>query len=341
MYWRFVSGAMRLRAARLSLAFTALGVAAALATALFSIYSDVERRVSAEFVSYGANLTVSAPNLPVALIAKARAAGAAEAAAFLYTSGKLNGEPVEIVRIDLAAARPLTAYWHIEGARGDCLVGTNLAKRFHLTPGAVTTQCRIDGIVSTGGAEDNELILPLGDSLTASVIAIRAPADRLDALQAKLHQQFPQADIRQIRAVAATETNVIAKVRVTLFLLLALILVITTMSVSSNFSELVMERRGEIGILKAIGAAEAKIASLFFAESVILALAAALAGYLLGIVLAAVIGQSVFEIPFALHVQPTVLLLSAALTVTVALAATALSAGSIWRIQPARILRGE
>lgn len=341
MYWRFVGSAMRLRAARLSLAFTALGVAAALATALFSIYSDVERRVSAEFVSYGANLTVAAPDLPVTVIAKARAAGATEAAPFLYSTGTLNGEPVDIARIDLAAARPLTAYWHIEGIRGDCLIGTNLAQRFQLTPGAQTSQCRISGIVTTGGPEDNELILPIGDSATASVIEIRAPAERLNAIQATLRQQFPQADIRQLRAIAVTETNVIAKVRVTLFLLLALILVITTMSVSSNFSELVMERRGEIGILKAIGAGEPKIASLFIAESVILALAAALGGYLCGIVLAGFIGQGVFQIPFAIHIQPAVLLFSAALTVTVALAATAFSAGSIWRIQPARILRGE
>ena len=341
MYWRFVSGAMRLRAGRLALAFTALGVASALATALFSIYTDVERRVSAEFVSYGANLTVSAPNLPISVIAKAQAAGATAAAPFLYTTGNLNGQPVDIARIDLARAQPLISYWHIEGTKGDCLIGTNLAQRFHLSPGSETTECRITGIVTTGGPEDNELILPFGNSPAASVVEIRAPADRLNAIEATLRQQFPQADIRQVRAIAATETNVIAKVRVTLFLLLALILAITTMSVTSNFSELVMERRGEIGILKAIGAAEPKIASLFVAESVLLALGAAIAGYLCGIVLAGWIGQSVFQIPFAIHVQPTVLLLSAALTVTVALVATALSAGSIWRIQPARILRGE
>ena len=341
MYWRFVGNAMHLRAGRLTLAFTALGVASALATALFTIYSDVASRVSAEFVSYGANLTVAAPDLPVTVAAQARAAGATAAAPFLYTTGNLNGQPVDIAHTDLSAARLLTGYWHVEGTRGNCLLGTNLAQRFHLTVGATTTQCRVTGIVTTGGPEDNELILPIGDAPTASVVEVRAPADRLDAIQSTLQKQFPQADIRQLRAAAATETNVITKVRVTLFLLLALILVITTMSVTSNFSELVMERRSEIGILKAIGAAEPKIASLFAAESLLLALAAALAGYGGGVLLAGWVGQSVFQIPFAVHIQPGVLLLSIALTLTVALAATALSAGSIWRIQPARILRGE
>ena len=345
MYWRFVGNAMHLRAGRLTLAFTALGVASALATALFTIYSDVANRVSAEFVSYGANLTLSAPDLPVSAVAQARAAGATAAAPFRYTTGNLNGQLVDIARTDFTAALPITGYWHVDGllggARGNCLVGANLAQRFHLGVGALTTQCRVTGIVTTGGPEDNELILPIGSATTASVVEVRAPADRLDSIQSTLHKQFPQADIRQIRAAAATETNVITKVRVTLFLLLAVILVITTMSVTSNFSELVMERRSEIGILKAIGAAEPKIASLFAAESLLLALAAAVAGYAGGVLVAGWVGQSVFQIPFAIHIQPLVLLLSVVLTLAVALTATALSAGSIWRIQPARILRGE
>ena len=254
MFWQFVGSAMRLRARRLSLAFVALGVAAALATALFSIYSDVERRVSDEFASYGANLIIASrgatPSVPVHAAQRARDWGATAAAPFLFTTGTLNGETVSVARVDLNAARELTAFWHVEGSRGDRMIGTNLAQRLHVKVGDVA------GIVTTGGAEDNELILPFGTGTLASVVQVRAPAAQLNKVEAALHREFPNVDIRQVQAAAATERSVVTKIRVTLFLLLALILAITTMSVTSNFSELVMERRGEIGILKAIGAGE-------------------------------------------------------------------------------------
>ncbi len=352
MYWTFVRGAMRLRARRLLLAFSALAVAAALATALFSIYSDVERRVRSEFSSYGANLIIASPAaVPLSAVTLARNAGAV-AAPFLFTTGTLSGQPVVLAGADLEAARELTRFWRIEGSRQGCLAGVNLAQRFHLTLGTLAelreAPCRITGIVSTGAAEDNELVLPFdavakltGITGSASMVQVRAPGERLEEIRAQLARAYPQTSVRIVQAVAETETSVVRKIRVVLFLLLALILVITTMSVTSNFSELVMERSREIGILKAIGAAERKIASLFVAETVLLALASALAGYVAGIVLAGYIGRQVFAVPFSLHVQPFVLLLATAITLAVALSSTALAGVSIWRIQPARILRGE
>ena len=355
MYWTFISGAVKLRRRRLLLAFSALAVAAALATALFSIYSDVERKISAEFASYGANLVIApaGSNVTVALrgVEEARKLGAV-AAPFLFSEGKLNGQTVLLAGIDLAAAGPLTQFWHIEGLRTGCLAGSSVAQRFHLKVGDAAhienAECRIAGIVSTGGSEDNEFILPFGMVArvagiadAASVIEVRAPANRLESIGRELRNKLPDADVRLVRAVAETESNVVLKVRAALFLLLALILVITTMSVSSSFSELVIERSREIGILKAIGAAEKKIAALFVSESLILALLSTLAGYAAGVVIAGWIAESVFAAPFALHASITVLLIAAVVTITVALAATALAAGSIWRIQPAVILRGE
>ncbi|MDQ6676862.1 MAG: FtsX-like permease family protein, partial [Acidobacteriota bacterium] len=284
-------------------------------------------------------------------VAIARQAGAI-AAPFLFATGKLHGEPVLLAGVDLPEAKELTQFWHVEGSRGPCLAGVNAASRFGLIIGGEAAvdggPCRVSGIVTTGGSEDNELILPFaevariaGVSDRASLVQVRVPGNRISAVRTQLQKQLPGTDVRLVRAIAETETSVVRKVRIALFLLLSMILVITTMSVTSNFTELVLERSREIGILKAIGAAERKIASLFVTESVLLALGSALTGYLAGIVLAGWIGRSVFQAPFAVHVNISVLLFAAALTLVIALAATALAAGSIWRIQPARILRGE
>lgn len=355
MYWTFISRAVRLRRRRLVLAFSALAVAAALATTLFSVYSDIERKIGTEFSLYGPNLVIapqgSAVTVPLRAVEAARKRGAI-AAPFLFARGQLKGEPVLLAGVDLAATQPLTQYWHIEGSRTGCLAGANAAERFHLRVGDGANidgaPCRISGIVSTGGSEDNEFILPLamvasvaGVKDVASLIQVRVPAEALARVQADLRDALPGTEVRLVRAVAETESNVVLKIRVALFLLLALILAITTMSVSSNFSELVMERSREIGILKAIGATERKIAIFFVSESLILALLSTLAGYALGLLLAGWIAVSIFAAPFTVHVNIQVLFIAAVLTLAVAFAATAFAAGRIWRIQPAAILRGE
>jgi putative ABC transport system permease protein len=111
--------------------------------------------------------------------------------------------------------------------------------------------------------------------------------------------------------------------------------------VSSNFSEMVIERSKEIGIMKALGAAERKIAGLFVSESAALALGATVAGYIAGVFAAAAIGREVFGGLFSLEASWAVFGGVAGVMLTVAAIATAIAASRIWSIQPAVILRGE
>jgi putative ABC transport system permease protein len=347
MFWRFVVGAVKLRRRRLALAFSAMAVAGALATSLFTVYSDVENRLSRQFQAYGANVVVSpaggALTVPLHAVDEVRRMGGT-AAPFLYSLDQLAGKPVVIAGVDLAVSSKLIQYWHVEGARGDCLAGDSLGLKIGETARLQKYSCVVTGVVSTGGAEDAQMILPFdtvarlaGVTDGASLIQARIPTERVG----ELAKALPGADVRLIRAVAETEANVVLKVRVALFLLLGVILGIVTLSLTSNFGELVMERSKEIGILKAIGAGDEKIAGLFLAEALMLAVLAALAGYILGIFLAGWIDQSVFETAFAIHLNLAVLALSAGVTFVVALTATGLATGRIWKIQPASILRGE
>jgi putative ABC transport system permease protein len=125
------------------------------------------------------------------------------------------------------------------------------------------------------------------------------------------------------------------------FLLTLVILAITTLCVSSNFSEMVIERSKEIGILKALGAAERKIAALFISESAGLALAATVSGYVVGVFAAAAIGSQIFGGLFHPRADWRVFCSVTAVMLAVSALATAIAASRIWRIQPAGILRGE
>jgi putative ABC transport system permease protein len=349
MFLRFVAAAVRFRRRRLLLAFSALAVAATLATALFSVYSDIERKMRVEFRGFGANLIIApagdARTLPLSAVARAETLGVT-AAPFLYTVGNLRGEPVVVAGVDFRRAAPLIGYWHVPApAAGECLVGTAAAAHFHLAPGAKaqldSAPCVVRAILSTGGPEDAQIVVPFaGDA--ASVIQVRAGGERLAEIRAALAKALPDAEVRLLHAVAETEANVVLKVRSSLYLLTALILAITTLCVSSNFSALVIERSREIGVLKAIGAAERKIAALFLSESLLLGAGSAMAGYAAGLAVAWWIGRRIFpDSAAAVGVDFGVFLPVAGVTLAVATAATLAAAARIWRIRPAVILRGE
>lgn len=358
MLWQFLQSALRYRRGRLLLAASSLAVAATLATTLFSLYSGVERRIRTEFQGFGANLVmVAAPGatLPLDAVNAVRAQQAI-AAPVLLTTAKIEGREVPVAGLDFGFAPTLHAYWQARGARaaaaGECLAGANLAEQFgwklgHAIPlGAAT--CALRGILSTGGPEENQIIVPLetaqqlaGAPNAASLIEAHVDNTHLEAARAALAAAFPQADVRVLRAVADTESQLVLRIRGALFALLLVILAITMLCVSSNFSELVLERSREIGILKAIGAAERRIAALFVSESVILSALSAVAGYILGLLVAASIARAIFGGIWELQPDVRVLLAVAAMTLAVAVAATLVAAARIWRIEPAVILRGE
>jgi putative ABC transport system permease protein len=354
MFLKFVLRALEFRKQRLMLSFAALAVAAAMATVLFGIYGTVDRRMREQFRGYGANIAavpLTGKTVPLDIIASAEKLGAS-AAPFLITSTN----SVLVVGFDPAKSKPMTAYWRIDGSReagaGECIAGKLLATRLHISVGSQFKQanlaCTVKGIVSTGGDEDQELLVPFetaaslaGTHNAASIIEIRAPGEQVENVRAALAKQFPAADIRTMRAVAETESSVVLKIRASLFLLTLLILTITTLCVTSNFSEMVIERSKEIGILKALGGVERRIAALFVSESALLAIAATIAGYAIGLFAAAAIGREVFGGAFHLQADWLVFGGVAGVMLAVAAIATGIAASRIWSVQPAVILRGE
>jgi len=344
---RLVTRAMLERRQRLGLALGALTVAATLATALLGLYTDVERKLRGQFQGYGPNLVLSpaegAETIPLALLEEAEKHG--PAAPFLYTVRTVEGEAVVAAGADFRRLAPLATYWQVTG-RGDpgpreCLVGERLAERFHLRPGSTFDSRRVAGIVSTGAAEDSQVLVPieeLGMPGVASLIVVRVAGNSVEQARTEL-AAHRNVEVRVVRAVVESEAAVVLKVRGTLFLLTALILVITALSVMNNFSAVVYQRRKEIGILKAMGGADRRIGLLLAAEAASIGLAGSLAGFGLGWMVARWLGWRIFHQPAApgLETLPVV----AVLTVLVALAATALPLARIRRIQPATILRGE
>jgi putative ABC transport system permease protein len=99
------------------------------------------------------------------------------------------------------------------------------------------------------------------------------------------------------------------------------------------------ERRAEVGLMKALGAANSSVASVFFAETGLLCFFSGLVGFVAGTFLAHQIGWRIFgsNIEVAPVLLPVVLLLSA----VVALAGSATAIRRAVKLDPVFALRGE
>ncbi len=234
-----------------------------------------------------------------------------------------------------------------------------------LTPLVVT------GIVSTGDAEDKGILVPLsvaqkisghaGEFRQLFVSALTKPADAfserdpqsmtpteydrwfcspyISSISLQIRQVLPGVDVRTIRRVADTEGRILSHIGMLLWMVTLAALLAAALAVAATSATTVLERRAEVGIMKAIGATNALVAGIFLAEQVMLAIAGGAIGFVLGVGLARILGQSVFGTPASLRIVllPVVLGLAA----TVAVLGCLIPLRRAAHFNPAPILRGE
>jgi putative ABC transport system permease protein len=268
--------------------------------------------------------------------------------------------------------------WFAENA-SQCVVGSSLAAShsigigdtLNLSAGGRTETATVTGIVTTGGAEDDAVLCSLslaqdlagkpGEFRQLSVSALTKPADALAAkdpntmtpaeydrwycspyitsIGHQIEQVLPGTQVRAIRRVAETEGRVLARVSLLLWIVTIAALIAASLAVAATSATTVMERRAEVGLMKALGATNFVVGLLFLSEQLLLAIVGGAFGFLAGAVLARELGITVFGVP----TSPRLILLPVILVIAILVAA----AGS-WvplyrasRFSPAPILRGE
>src|SRR6185369_11048486 len=127
------------RRARSLSALVAMTVSAAVATALLTLYADLNAKLHHEFRSFGANIVVTAADqekgIPLDTLQRAKDAAGESAIAveFAYAVATTSdGTPVVVSGIDLNAVRRLNSWWQVDKwpAAGDAsaaLVGQRAA----------------------------------------------------------------------------------------------------------------------------------------------------------------------------------------------------------------------
>jgi putative ABC transport system permease protein len=229
----------------------------------------------------------------------------------------------------------------------------------------------VTGIVSTADSEDNAVLVPLSIAQALSnhpgqfrqlfVSALTKPADALanrnpktltpaeydrwfcspyiSSISYQIKEVLPGTDVHAIRRVADSEGKILSHISTLLWIVTLAALVGAGLAVAATSAAAILERRVEIGVMKAIGATNTSVSALFLTEHLTLALIGGAIGFIFGAGLARFLGESVFGAP----ASPRIILLPIVLGLAalVALAGGLIPLRRAARFDPAPILRGE
>lgn len=210
-----------------------------------------------------------------------------------------------------------------------------------------TINFTVSGILETGGEEEDKVYMSLDDMavitgrddvLDLVELSVSATQEELERIAAEITDSG-RATARLVKRVTKSETTVLGKLQALVFLVTAVVLVLTMVSVSTTMMAVVAERRREIGLRKALGASDGAIRTEFLGEGLFLGALGGLLGAGLGFVFAQVISVNVFgsDIRFNFWLLPITVLVSMA----VAAVSCLLPVRRAVAIDPALVLKGE
>ena len=257
----------------------------------------------------------------------------------------------------------------------DILVGERLAAKLGKKPGDTLNvtgrQLTIFGLLSTGAAEDDEIIAPLavaqqilgkpGAVRRVYVSALTKPQDAfatqdpntmtpevrdrwycspyVQSIAFQLQEVIPHSHAEQIRQVAQNEGTVLSRIKGLMLLVTLAALFASALAVSAAMATAIFERRVEVGLMKALGAGNLAVAAIFFAEALLLALVGGIAGFSAGALLARQIGRSIFN--SQISIEPVLFPVILAIAVFVTFAGSAAAIRRAVKFDPVFALRGE
>jgi putative ABC transport system permease protein len=161
----------------------------------------------------------------------------------------------------------------------------------------------------------------------------------ISAIALQISEELKGTDVRVIRRVAEGEGQILTRVRLLLWFVTGAALLAAALAVGASSAASVIERRTEIGLMKALGAGSGTVGFLLAAEQLLLAFVGGGVGYALGIVLARLLGEKIFGAAPEPSLIVFFVIITLAAVVTILGSALPLHRAS--RIEPAPILRGE
>lgn len=264
--------------------------------------------------------------------------------------------------------------WPADGST-DVLVGQRFAAEHNIEPRQQLRigggSYRVSGILSTGGAEDDQIVAPLNvaqaisaqpNSVGKVYVTARtkpedtfarrnpdtlSPADRdrwycsayPQSIAYQLQEAIPHSHAEQIRQVQQNEGNILSRIEGLMLLITLAALFTSGLAISAAMATAMFERRQEIGLMKALGAGQFMLSAIFITECALLACVGGLVGFAAGALLAKKLGSTIFGSGIA--VEPVLLPLVIGIAIAVTFLGSATAIRRAVKFDPVQALRGE
>ena len=355
MYVLLLSESLRRGTRRKLLAVTAVALGTLGATALAEVVLASGDRLAAEMSSYGANLQIeprageTLPEPSLALVRKIFWRNNIIAIAPLYSLRVRTGERVVPLvgtwfdrelepgwRTGLPRTRPtlkVEGRWPRDG-EAEVAVGRRLAQRLGIRPGSRieaalggrSESLLVTGLLTSGGAEEEESFVPLPvvqrlagrtGFTRAEVFALTNPEGQKprdprrmtpeeyeawyctaypSSIAHQIDEAIPQGRASVLTGVTAATADVLERLRGVLIALAGVALLGAAVGVTAAMTATVMERRLEAGLMSAIGAARQRVALFFLSEAALLGLLGGLVGGAAGLLAGRLLGSVVLGV---------------------------------------------
>jgi putative ABC transport system permease protein len=289
------------------------------------------------------------------------------AVGFLYVigevakAGTIHFEPAVIAGVEghgLTEIRPgrRTEYLaNLEKDPAACEVGIKAAEQFKVHAGdslqlrnqGRAASCNVFALVATGGAEDTQIFTKLRTAqalanldgrISLIQLSVTGTPDSVNSFLSSLSRRLPVADVHGIKQLSEAEGRIYTRISGLLSATVLLVLFLTSLCVMAGMSNVAVERKNDVGLMKAIGGSIRRVVRLFLTEAILLGIAGGLIGSAIGIIVSIWLGKAVFGV--AAQPRWIVYPVSVALTVIVSIA-SAFPLRRLASVRPASVFRGE
>jgi putative ABC transport system permease protein len=348
------------RMGRFATASVSVMLAVAVMTGFAGLTLGIKDKLGSELSSYGANIIVS-PQKGGYLDADlyetiSGLEGIDSVEAQLYGSSSVKAETVEVIGLDLKRLkeRGWRLYGRLPEESHELLAGIDLKEALKLEEGkTISLEGRggriafsVSGFIEKGGAEDSSLIMSVEDAGALvgaggmlSALLVRGDAGKLDEIIDDIHGSFPLVWAKSIRQVAVAEESLLDKMQLLMLLVGIVVLFAAAVSVAGTVGANIIERREEIGLMKAIGATSNNIRSFYATESVLIGIVGGIDGFILGFLFAQAVSWRAFG--SFLSIPLYIILLSVLAGLAISLFASHFPVNDVLKNNPSVILREE